>query len=231
MAHIIYTDASGASNNIEFDAILQESVSQTAQVTQFPVEDGATISDHSQPDPLTIYLEAHVSDTPVRDIPTQSDGVTGSTRHVALDVPQQKPSFSLPSGRMVNTLVSAITGPGAYGANVLQFDGKVTRVANVFEALNRLLVEGTPCSVVVGIKEFSNMVISNVGAPRDSSSGTGISFTIDLVQIQVVSSRTTAAPKPKQPRAKPKVDNGNKNTTPAPTQQQAPLQSLASSLF
>lgn len=54
-----------AIGGIEFDAAMIESHSYTASVTQYPVETGATISDHTSLDPISIRIEGVFSDTPI----------------------------------------------------------------------------------------------------------------------------------------------------------------------
>jgi len=50
---------------VEFDATLSEAHSHTAKATEFPVETGATISDHVVQMPDAVKLEGVVSNTPL----------------------------------------------------------------------------------------------------------------------------------------------------------------------
>jgi hypothetical protein len=49
---------------LNFDALTMEELTRTAELTQYPVETGATLSDHYQPLPREISLTGVVSDTP-----------------------------------------------------------------------------------------------------------------------------------------------------------------------
>lgn len=51
---------------LEFDALTVEEFSRSAEITQYPVETGATFSDHYQPQPRNISLVGVVSDTPAK---------------------------------------------------------------------------------------------------------------------------------------------------------------------
>jgi len=49
---------------LNFDALTVEELTRSAEVTQYPVETGATLSDHYQPMPREISMTGVVSDTP-----------------------------------------------------------------------------------------------------------------------------------------------------------------------
>lgn len=57
-------DPVGPTWYLNFDALTVEELTRTAEITQYPVETGATLSDHYQPLPREISLTGVVSDTP-----------------------------------------------------------------------------------------------------------------------------------------------------------------------
>lgn len=62
-----WTEGTGL-GTLEFDATLTEQHSAQAEVTQFPVETGASISDHVVVRPARLRLEGLVSNTPIQDV-------------------------------------------------------------------------------------------------------------------------------------------------------------------
>lgn len=65
MAQLIYTTPAGYVFVIEFDATVSEQHTQTAQVTEHPVETGVNIADHVRPQLGKIQLEGFVTNTPI----------------------------------------------------------------------------------------------------------------------------------------------------------------------
>jgi hypothetical protein len=57
-------DPVGPTWYLNFDALTIEELTRSAEITQYPVETGATLSDHYQPLPREISLTGVVSDTP-----------------------------------------------------------------------------------------------------------------------------------------------------------------------
>jgi len=51
--------------HIELDVTLSEQHAYTSSITQYPIEDGAFISDHRKVEPESISLEGLITDTPI----------------------------------------------------------------------------------------------------------------------------------------------------------------------
>ena len=67
---------------ISFDSVPSVVLKRTANITSYPVEDGADISDHVQIKNRTFTLSGYISETPIRQDPVQdllySSGVNGT---------------------------------------------------------------------------------------------------------------------------------------------------------
>ncbi|QHJ85818.1 MAG: hypothetical protein [Bacteriophage sp.] len=67
---------------ISFDSVPSVGLKRTANITSYPVEDGADISDHVQIKNRTFTLSGYISETPIRQDPVQdllySSGVNGT---------------------------------------------------------------------------------------------------------------------------------------------------------
>ena len=57
-------DPVGPTWYLNFDALTVEDLTRTAEVTQYPIETGATLSDHYQPMPRQISMTGVITDTP-----------------------------------------------------------------------------------------------------------------------------------------------------------------------
>lgn len=79
MIHIQRVSDTGAITEvITLDATLDVNITHNMTVTDFPVEDGASISDHVQPQPVSVAIRGLVSSTPLRII--SFDVIVGDAR-------------------------------------------------------------------------------------------------------------------------------------------------------
>lgn len=66
-AYLTYTDASGNSASIVFDAVTAEDWTPVATITEHPVENGANVADHIRVGLITCTLKVRVSNEPLTD--------------------------------------------------------------------------------------------------------------------------------------------------------------------
>ncbi len=204
---------------LDFDATMLEEFTRSAEVTQFPVENGAVLTDHYQAQPRAITLEVQVSDTPnrtdkLRDGKENAAGrPTGREREKHLNLPVNRaPVTGITGARIVQGNVARF--PKKRTASVLQFDGVVTRTVDVFQVLDGLMSSGQLVNVLLFLDlEYHNMVITNIRTPRDTQSGSTLTFTLDLLQITFADTETGTAPQPSSTKHKRKQDAGNRNAT------------------
>lgn len=210
-------EPSGPIQYIDFDATLLEEFTRAAEVTRFPVENGTVLTDHYQPQPRAITLEVTVSDTPTEKRPIREgmesavNEPLGTTRPKHLDLPVNKAPVTGVTGlRIIQGNVERFAKKRT--ASVLQFDGEVYRTVDVFLKLDELIETRQLVDVLLFREvEYSNMVITNVRAPRDPDSGSTLTFTIDLIQVTFADTETEETPRPSNPEHKPKRDVGNRN--------------------
>lgn len=165
---------------LSFDVTIREEVTLVATPTEFPVERGATISDHVQPGQLDMNLEVFVTDTPVvgglEALPTDGENnptkdraplPPGRIRNLRLPLPTRNPIVNtqtgqvqiiggLPSQRLVLAGTPFREGNRSRSAAILQFDDAPNRVALVYEALTELIERGTRINVILGIARGEN---------------------------------------------------------------------------
>lgn len=206
---------------LDFDATLLEEFTRAAEVTRFPIENGSVLTDHYQPQPRAITLEVQVSDTPVAPRPLiegkeSAIGVPlGTVRPKHLDLPVNKAIVTTVLGaRVVESNVARF--PKQRTASVLQFDGAVYRTVDAFLMLDELIETRQLVDVLLFREvEYKNMVITNVRTPRDVSSGSTLTFTIDLLQVTFADTETGETPEPVAPEHKSKRNAGSVNGKPS----------------
>lgn len=221
---------------IDFDATLLEEYTRSADITTFPVENGAVLADHHQPNPRAITLEVIVTDTPVRPA-TLREGMQnaalqppGQVAPKALDLPINKaPVAGLAGQRLIQGNASRF--PRQRTASVLQFTGTVSRVVDIFEVFDGLIDASQVVNVLLfGEKEFKNMLLANVRAPRTAGNGHSMTFTVDLVQVEFASTEGDRKV-PAEKKHEPKRDVGNRNGTPVEREDPARARIVTSNWF
>jgi len=191
MAELTWILEDGQEQSILFDATVRDSHESSATITEHPVEEGADIADHIRPDLDRVSLQVVVSNTPVVSPSDHSDGLTGSQRPVDLLGPN---------------------GEVLAAANVLVFDGPLTRVRSVYEELLDLMRSGTTVNAITSLREYESMGLTRVSPIREAKTGDALIATVDLKQVRVVSSEIVAAPEPREPRGNESSERGRENT-------------------
>ncbi len=173
-----------------FDAVVTETHSRSAQVTSHPVEQGSDVADHVYIDPLRLTLEAVVTNTPLATPVTQARNSQGEVRRV-----------------------------DNAKANALRFDKDMLRPRDVYEALRKAYNDKSSFDVDTAIEIYRSMVITSLSVPRDAGSGAQtsngvrvdrLSFSIEMQQIRVASSKTGDVRRPKAGAPKKKDNKGDK---------------------
>lgn len=133
------------------DASLNEVHTMPSKVTQFPIETGATITDHVTNEPVKVSITGFVSNNPI-----------------------------LPSDQRAQIDLGNLPPP-LRRAQAALFD------------LKRIRGKRLPVSIVTGLDNYSDMVMSTLTINRNSSVGDALEFTAEFVQVQFVSSASIPA--------------------------------------
>lgn len=210
---------------LDFEATLLEEFTRAADITVFPVENGAVLTDHYQPQPRAITLQAHVTNTPVdfrvelesmRNAARQPPGVK---RPMALTIPpkqqaQTQPVTGLPGQRIIRGNLERGSRAIPRFATILQFDGQITKVVDAFTMLDLLMERRQLVNVLLfGDLEFQDMMIVNLRAPQEALDK--LTMTIDLVEVRFADTETTEATsapeKPIESSHQKERDTGNRD--------------------
>lgn len=98
------------------DAVINESYTKEADVSVFPIEIGAEISDHVIPKPAVYIMTGVVTDNPLQWFATSYQHTASSTRHLSafailLDLMTSRQSFDIDTGylQLKDVVLSSIT--------------------------------------------------------------------------------------------------------------------------
>lgn len=176
---------------IQIECSLKETHSRESPASEFPLEDGTTISENIVLKPHNLELEAFISNTPLS-----------------------------PLNSLATAGVSALTSPlGVIGSNAAIVGGsalfKALRSTNspsiqAYEQLLKLQASKERFTVITTLKRYDNIYVKNLSVPRDVSTGQALQFTISLGQLTLVSPLTVDIKSFKDPNtAAPKQDKGS----------------------
>lgn len=222
---------------IYFDCVVTEQVTRDAEITEFPVEVGANISDHYRVKLNDVRLEVFVSQEPLNPlIHPEGGGFWGAQTLVT-------PPY--PSGSLVAGIAKAVLNPVGSVTSLVGnaisglFETKpviaspVLQWASPFDSLQALLTALDAIRSAAGLVDiytksavYTGFVIGQVVTNRDKETGTGTKVSLEFKRIVTVSTQQVAAPTPVQPKDAPPVAKGAQ--TP---QDPGQMQSLASSLL
>lgn len=207
------------------DATIRETHRASALITEHPVAEGADITDHIRPENPGLTAEVHITNTPIRS--PNVDGAVGSAR--AVDLEYTSPRLS--EGAKGDSEAE----PAEYEdstfnnrANVLQFDGEFDRVQTVFDVLVELMNTGTRLTIVTSMREYDDMVIADIEAPRDAASRHALTITLEFRHIRTVATEVVNAPEPLESRAERNRRRGNQD---AEDEESGEASSLAANLL
>lgn len=177
------------------DASENEDHARSATVTKSEIEDGSNVADHVALDPITLNLEAFISDTPVGFFKgALGAGVgfaTSSVQNAFGGGGSVSGSLAGQAAALgVGSLASLVSGPRE------TTDGSrlIRNARDAFKYLEELYNDRQPFTVITALKRYSDMVISNLSVPRSARTGTGLGFTVMLEQVMIVSSSIIKVP-------------------------------------
>lgn len=220
--------------SIYFDCVEVEEVVRDAEITEFPVEVGANISDHYRVKVNEVHLEVFVSNEPIRPGPLERAGFYGAQ---ILNTPEY-PGGSTLAGvakavvNPVGTIASAIGGlldsttRPVTMHDVLQFPAPFNSLQSLLEKLDNWRSNATLADVVTAAQTYSGFALGKISTHRDKETGSGSKVAIELKRILTVSTQLVAAPVPIKPKDTPPIKKGPQQPT-DPGQ----YQSLASKLL
>lgn len=199
---------------IIFDATLREGHESANVVTEHAVELGSNVADHVRPELARFSCDVYVTNTPLTLNPTNTDGATGSFASNDITV---KEKGGLPIG--IPGVGAALAGSGVldqdvtYSPVVLLFSAEFDRVSSVYRELEQLRASATIVTITTRFRQYDNMLIEHLSAPRNADDGEAVTFTIDAKQVLFAETQTVQVPASKT--GQKNVPKGPQATTPS----------------
>lgn len=184
--------APGKIKDLEMDVTLREAHSFTNNITQYPVENGSTITDHIRQNPDKLTIEGLITNTPI--IPLSA--IVGKLT---------RQDYSNRNEAAFNELLTM------GGFSISKQPGSKPVRTGAPQIID----------VVTSLRLYTSMVIVNIAVNVDSSTDNSLIFTVDLQQMIFVDSDITVINKAGSINGKasniknqnsPKVDTGKNST-------------------
>lgn len=141
--------------DVVIDATLNEVIDYSSTVTEHPIENKSSISDHIFKKPLKLKIEGYITDSPIK--------LMG-----LFETPLQSNSLDSLIGNIKNTLPF-------YSANKPSSQG--------YFALKSLYETRSLITVVTKYESFADMAIESLSFTSDEDTGGRLSFTAELTQV------------------------------------------------
>jgi hypothetical protein len=160
---------------ITFDASIKETHQQDCTATEFPIENGKTISDHIIVKPFSLQLTGIITDSPI-----------GGLQAILTEVGVTAASALLPP-------VGVIGAAGALSLFSALTKSPRRSVAN-YASILRIAQSGQPVDVLTSLSPqmYKNMWITSLSVPRDAETGNCILFTVSLKQLLLVTPQSVS---------------------------------------
>ena len=191
--NILFGRKAGKIGELQLDAVLSEQHEYENEVSQFPLEEGADITDHVKLYPETIIIDGFITNSPIRVLYEDVSEVIKRKPGEA-EVRRETRTNAINNVELAQDILLKISGRQIQGNNT------------------------TPeiVDIVTGLRVYTGMVMTSLSIPRNARTGQAIQFTARFTRIVTVQSETIAIPDP-QPEFKnktqSKVDVGNQTTT------------------
>ncbi|MGL5282297.1 MAG: phage baseplate protein [Plesiomonas shigelloides] len=143
-----------------FDAVLEDTLDISVELTSYPVESGARVNDHRIINPIKWSLTGAVSNNPLT--PTITDFLGGTLSN-------------LTDNPYVATVAGLSAGWLAGSAE--------TRSSTTLQLLIGLMMTGDPFYVDAGDIQLNNMVITRLSRGKDPSNEGGLIFVAELQEL------------------------------------------------
>lgn len=222
-AKLYWLDGS-AKRYIAVDVIPSLEETQSSTLTQFPVQDGTTYSDHIIHFPDQLKIEIVQTNDPFED--TDADGrvIQFPEEDLVLNLPSTafRPkgllALSLLGEQAVGAAVEAVAGAFGFGSElgVGGFKVATQRNPNVRDRINELVLSLRDCRLNGRLltldwlgRIWDNLAIEVVSYKRATGSAKG-SISATLTQVTTTTTDTAALPDPSELRLKPATNGGQK---------------------
>lgn len=138
------------------DACIVENLQMSNTITEHPVENKTTITDHIFNKPLKLRVEGVITDTPLK--------IFG-----LIETPLQK-----------NSIQSLMNNAKSF----LPFGKSIKPSQQAYQILKQMYSNRSLCTVISKFERFENMAVEDLSFTSDSETGASLRFTITLQQVR-----------------------------------------------
>lgn len=156
-----------SSTIIQLDASLKETHKRESPPSEFPIENGDTVSDSVLIRPFSLDITGIITDSPIGGV--QGLITEGATSLVSALLPP----------------IGVVAGAAAYGLFKSLSSAKSPSVAAYLQLL-KLQENAQPFDVLTSLFRYPNMWIKALSVPRDAQTGAALIFDVSLVQLLLV---------------------------------------------
>lgn len=225
-----------SSTAVSPDVSSREEHTYTAEVTEHPVKDGASFSDHILIKPFTLSVEAMINEDSLALEYTSANLTLEGTGISAF----LKKKVPLIGGTLSNISLPLVPSSALGGFVVTPPDPLsqtrakklIGRHIKAFKVIKQIFQDRTPITVVTGLDRYENMVMHRLSVPRDAETAASVRFRAEFKQI--ITGSVLVSPQvapPFRESASPKVAKGAVTPTPATPPQPTQAQSILNEIF
>lgn len=214
---VTWADDAGAIVTVIFDIDEQETHDLQNVITENPVEDLKDVTDHIRAQLDRFTLQGFVSDSPL----WSNRAVVGDPNQdfgAFVEIELQVPDYPIQIGEAglieagIGALGNAIFGKPKTKATLLKFDNFKSRKRAMFALWKDARDKGRLCRVITSLHEYENMGVEQITVTRSPADGNGAVFTINVKELQFVTSETVDAPEPAEVSGAASESAGSQNT-------------------
>ena len=163
----------GKIGELQLDATLRETHIVTNEVTQYPVEDGADISDNIRLVPLEVEMNGFITNSPV-DILQANNAEVIEQQNGEIEIKNLKRTEVINRVELAVDILYQIAGRKVRGK---QEDPQLV-------------------TIVSGLRVYNNMAIKSLNIPRETPSEEAIRFNASFIEVNFVDSESNFIPNP-----------------------------------
>ena len=198
---------------VQFDILTGESHSIECQVTEHPVENGATVPDHVRLMPRKGSVSGLVTNSPLGN---KAAKLPDDFLQKMYDAGKRNFVESLVAGQLA-PLGSKVGKQGPTAADFAALPRPVNRAADTWELFKALMASGQPVVISTGLEKYKDVVVTKVSTDRDKNTGDALEFRVEFQEIQFVTLKEVAITTTTKPlnlstdankQASPKVSKG-----------------------
>jgi hypothetical protein len=185
---LFYKDSGYSVDSITFDLVLDEQHSIESEVTSHPVEDGSQVNDHIHQLPRKGSLTGFVTNHPLKK--DFNGGLDANIAQKIASLATQAP-FGLESYPRFAQL-TGLKAPVTFSdADFTTLQKPTNRALSAWDAFKTLMDAKKVCTIITGVEDYKNVVVTKVSTDRESSTGDALKFKVEFQEVRFVTLQET----------------------------------------